>query len=188
MSDTIAQALADHVKTVQAIDADLIERLETASEAIVTALKDGHKVLAMGNGGSAADAQHLAGELVGRFLEERTALAAIALTSDTSILTAVANDYGYEAVFLRQIEGLAKSGDVVIGISTSGNSANVISALARAGELGCVTVGLTGGGGGEIARMTDHSLVIPSNHTPRIQEGHILVIHILCDLVEKAFL
>lgn len=184
----IAQTLADHVKTIQSIGTGLSGELEKVSDAIVRALKAGNKVLAMGNGGSAADAQHLAGELIGRFLEERIALAAIALTADTSILTAVANDYGYEAVFLRQVEGLARSGDVVVGISTSGNSANVISALARAKELGCVTVGLTGCHGGEIGRMTDHSLVIPSSETPRIQEGHILLIHILCDLVEKQFL
>lgn len=184
----IDQILADHVKTIQSMGTELAEELEKVGEVLVRALKAGNKVLAMGNGGSAADAQHLAGELIGRFLEERGALSAIALTADTSILTAVANDYGYEAVFLRQVEGLARSGDVVVGISTSGNSANVISALARAKELGCVTVGLTGGHGGEIGKMTDHALIVPSAETPRIQEGHILLIHILCDLVEKQFI
>ena len=189
MSESIiAQTLTDHVKTIQSMGTELAEELEKVSDAMVRALKAGNKVLAMGNGGSAADAQHLAGELIGRFLEERIALAAIALTADTSILTAVANDYGYEAVFLRQVEGLARSGDVVVGISTSGNSANVISALARAKELRCVTVGLTGADGGEIGKMTDYSLATPSSETPRIQEGHILLIHILCDLVEKQFL
>ena len=189
MSDgIIAQTLADHVNTIQSMGTELAGELEKVSEAIVRALKAGNKVLAMGNGGSAADAQHLAGELVGRFLEERAALAAIALSADSSILTAVANDYGYEAVFLRQVEGLARSGDVVVGISTSGNSANVISALTRAKELGCVTVGLTGHQGGEIGKLADYSLIIPSSETPRIQEAHILIIHILCDLVEKHFL
>ncbi|MEK6778008.1 MAG: D-sedoheptulose 7-phosphate isomerase [bacterium] len=183
----IDQALAAHEKMVQGLNAQVKETIEAGADAIFQALKKGSKVLVMGNGGSAADAQHLAAEFVGRFLHERKALPAVALTTDTSILTAIGNDYGYDSVFVRQIEALAVRGDVVIGISTSGRSKNVILALNRAKEIGCFTLGLTGGDGGEISRITDLSLVVPSRDTPRIQEGHILVIHILCDLVEQRF-
>jgi len=187
VKNRIDQALAAHEKMVQGLNQEIKQTIETAAETIFQALKKGNKVLVMGNGGSAADAQHLAAEFVGRFLHERKALPAVALTTDTSILTAIGNDYGYDSVFVRQVEALAMRGDVVIGISTSGRSKNVIFALNRAGEIGCFTLGLTGGGGGDISKITDLSLVVPSKDTPRIQEGHILIIHILCDLVEQRF-
>ncbi len=187
MSHRIDQALDDHAKMIQGLNHKIKETIEKGAEAISSALKRGNKVLVMGNGGSAADAQHLAAEFVGRFLCERKALPAVALTTDTSILTAVGNDYGFESVFVRQVEALAVKGDVVIGISTSGNSGNVIQALNKAREIGCLTVGLTGGDGGEVAALSDFLLVVPSSETPRIQEGHILIIHIICDLVEQHF-
>lgn len=143
-----------------------------------------NKILIMGNGGSAADAQHFAAELVGRFLLERRPLPAIALTTDTSLLTAVGNDYGFDDIFLRQILALAVPGDVVVGISTSGNSKNVIRALTAASNRGCKTVGLLGGDGGEILSLVDMPLVVPVAETPRIQEVHGLIIHSLCELIE----
>jgi D-sedoheptulose 7-phosphate isomerase len=151
---------------------------------MAASLKSGGKVLVFGNGGSAADAQHLAGELVGRYLVDRRALPAIALTTDPSILTAVANDLGYDAVFRRQVEAHGRPGDVAIGISTSGRSRNVLAALecARANRL--VTVGLTGAGGGPLAALADHLIDVPSSDTPRIQEVHGLVVHLLCQIVE----
>jgi D-sedoheptulose 7-phosphate isomerase len=138
----------------------------------------------MGNGGSAADSQHLAAELVGRYTRERQGLPSIALTTDTSILTAVANDYGYEQIFARQIDAHCRPGDVVIGISTSGNSPNVLRALELANERGAVTIGMTGGDGGALRPLVRHCLVVPSRNTARIQEGHILIGHLLCDWVE----
>ncbi|MCK4508331.1 MAG: D-sedoheptulose 7-phosphate isomerase, partial [Desulfuromonadales bacterium] len=147
--------------------------------------KGGHKIMTMGNGGSAADAQHFAAEMVGRFLLERKALPAIALTTDTSILTAVGNDYGFDDVFNRQVEALANPGDVLIGISTSGNSLNIKRALESGKNIGVRTVGLLGRDGGEIGPMVDFNLTIPSSETPRIQEAHLVIIHILCDLIEK---
>jgi len=153
---------------------------------VVETLKSGHKVLVMGNGGSAADAQHFAAELVGRFLRERQALAALALTTDSSILTAIGNDYGFEKIFSRQVEALAFRGDLVIGISTSGNSPNVLAALQAAASMGCRTVGLLGRDGGAISPIVDLALVVPSQATPNIQEVHAFVIHVVCDLVEQA--
>ena len=146
----------------------------------------GNKVLWCGNGGSAADSQHMAAELMGRFRRERRGLASIALTTDTSILTAIGNDYGYERVFSRQVEALCVKGDVVVGISTSGNSKNVCAALETAQQLGAFTVALTGAGGGAIASIADITLRIGSEETARIQEGHILCGHMLCDWVELA--
>jgi len=178
--------MTGHRAMVEAVEG-LQEKIVEAAGVIVQSLRQGGKVLVMGNGGSAADAQHLAAEFVGRFLRERQGLAAIALTTDSSILTAVGNDYGYDAVFSRQVEALAVQGDVVIGISTSGNSRNVIRALEKAKAIGCTTIGLTGGEGGALAGAVDYSLVVPVPETPRVQEGHILMIHILCDLVEKEF-
>jgi D-sedoheptulose 7-phosphate isomerase len=148
-------------------------------------LRAGGKVLVMGNGGSAADAQHFAAELVGRFLLERRALPAIALTTDSSILTAVANDYGYDEVFKRQVEALASERDMVIGISTSGRSNNVFQALTAANEIGCKTIGLLGRDGGTIASIVDIDLTVPVRETPAIQAAHGAILHILCDLVEK---
>lgn len=148
-------------------------------------LRAGGKILTFGNGGSAADAQHLAGELLGRFLRDRAALPALALTTDPSVITAVANDLGYEAIFRRQLEAHGRPGDVAFGISTSGRSPNVISALRLARERGLVTVGLTGGGGGELPGLVDYLIDVPHPATPRIQEVHGMVVHLLCQIVEE---
>jgi D-sedoheptulose 7-phosphate isomerase len=152
---------------------------------MIEALKADRKILFFGNGGSAADAQHLAAELIGRYRKERASLAAIALTCDTSILTAVGNDYGFEMVFARQIEGLAEEGDVAFGISTSGNSKNVIEGIHQAKEKGCKTIGLLGCDGGRIGESVDLSIIVPCKATPRIQECHITIGHILCSLIEQ---
>lgn len=146
----------------------------------------GGKLLVFGNGGSAADAQHLAAELVNRFRRERAPLPALALTTDTSILTAVGNDYDFDLIFVKQIEALGRPGDIALGISTSGRSANVLKALARARELGLYTVGLTGGDGGRLPEVADLVLTVPSTETPRIQEGHLLFLHIFSELLEEA--
>lgn len=151
---------------------------------MAAALRAGGQVLTFGNGGSAADAQHLAGELLGRFLRDRRALPAIALTTDPSVLTAVANDMGFDAVFRRQIEAHGRQGDVAVGITTSGRSPNVVAALGAARERGLLTVGLTGGGGGKLPGLVDFMIDVPSASTPRIQEVHGMVVHLLCEIVE----
>jgi D-sedoheptulose 7-phosphate isomerase len=166
--------------------ADKAGLMITVGNRIADALRAGGKVLVFGNGGSAADAQHFAGELVGRYLKDRPAWPAIALTTDPSVLTAVANDLGYEAVFRRQVEALGRAGDVAVGISTSGKSANVVAALEKARELRMVTVGMTGQGGGKLAGRVDYLIDVPHTGTPRIQEVHGLVIHLLCQVVEEA--
>ncbi len=162
--------------------------LESISEAVIVscdALRNGAKIILFGNGGSAADAQHIAGELVGRFMKERSALPSIALSTNTSIVTAIGNDYGFERVFARQIEALARSGDVAIGISTSGNSPNIIEALAAAREKGCATIGMTGESGGKMTGLVDVLINVPSTETPRIQENHILIGHLICEMIEQ---
>lgn len=181
----IRSHLKEHIRTAEVVAERLTPEIDRCRSLLAAALRDGKKILVMGNGGSAADAQHLAAEFVGRFLMERKALPAIALTTDTSILTAVGNDYGYDEVFKRQVEALAAPGDIVIGISTSGHSNNVFQALAAANELGCRTVGLLGRDGGTIAGIVDLNLTVPVQDTPRIQEAHLTVIHIICDLVER---
>lgn len=158
--------------------------IERIAREMARTLRAGNKILWCGNGGSAADAQHLAAELVGRFQRDRRGLASIALTTDTSILTAVANDHGYERVFSRQVEALAVEGDLLVGISTSGHSTNVCLALETARSLGVFTVAFTGEGGGKIAEIADLALCVPSQDTARIQESHILCGHLLCDWVE----
>lgn len=158
--------------------------IQTA-QVMAKALKAGHKIVVFGNGGSAADAQHLAGELVGRFVKERRALPAIALTTDTSILTAVANDYSYEEVFSRQVDGLVSRGDVALGITTSGNSPNVIRGLRAAKKRGAATLGWTGENGGKIVKVADMTLRVPSRNTQRIQECHLTTIHLVCGLIEE---
>jgi D-sedoheptulose 7-phosphate isomerase len=149
-------------------------------------LRSGGKVLAFGNGGSAADAQHLAGELVGRFLRDRPGLPALALTTDSSVLTGISNDQGYEAVFRRQIEALGRPGDVALGISTSGRSPNVVEALQTARVRGLLTIGLTGGGGGRLGGLVHYLIDVPHHETARIQEVHSMVVHLLCQMVEEA--
>lgn len=160
--------------------------IEKAATICIESVLMGGKVILMGNGGSAADAQHIAAELVGRFLKERSAIAGIALTTNTSILTCLGNDYFYDYIFERQMEALGRPGDVAIGISTSGNSENVLRALKKARELGIKTIGLLGKDGGKIASVCDLPLIVPSNDTPRIQEIHILIGHILSDEIERA--
>ena len=160
--------------------------LSAAAEALIAAYRSGHKAIFFGNGGSAADAQHLAAEFVGRYLLERPPLPALALHANTSSVTAIANDYGYDQVFARQLQALAAPGDVAVGISTSGNSRSVLEALAVARKMGVATIGLTGASGGRMREMVDVLIAAPSSETPRIQECHILVGHALCDAVEQA--
>lgn len=185
MKKYIESQLRSHVETMTQVLQDLTPAIESAAALLIDAYRNGNKLLVMGNGGSAADAQHLAAEMVGRFKLERRALPAISLTTDTSILSAIGNDYGFDAIFSRQVEAHAAAGDVVLGISTSGNSPNVQLALKRAVETGCRTVALLGRDGGSIKGLAELSIIVPSNDTPRIQEGHITIIHILCDLVER---
>lgn len=163
------------------------EQIAEAATAIVACLRGGGKLIVFGNGGSASDAQHMAAELVGRYAVKRQALAAIALTTNSSSLTAIANDFGFEEIFARQLEALAKPQDAVLAISTSGNSPNVLRALETAKTLGLKKIGLTGNEGGKLRDLVDISVIVPSTSTPRIQEAHTLVIHILCGIVENSF-
>ncbi|MDD4860457.1 MAG: D-sedoheptulose 7-phosphate isomerase, partial [Dehalococcoidales bacterium] len=163
-----------------------VENIVKAAKLIIAALNTDGKILVFGNGGSAADSQHIAAEFVGRFKKERKALPAIALTTNTSTLTAIANDYDYDAVFLRQVEALGKEGDIAIGLSTSGNSKNVTGALEKAKSLGMKTIGLTGASGGDMKAHCDVLIAVGSKNTPRVQESHMLIYHIICELVEGA--
>ena len=185
MRREIAKILEESAQIKRAIAKSKVSEIERMVNFIIKAYKAGGKVVLFGNGGSAADAQHIAGELVGRFKLNRRALPAIALTTNTSTLTAVANDYGYEEVFSHQVEALVNEKDVVIGISTSGESPNVIEAVKMAKLKGAKTIGLAGGDGGELAEVADLVLIVPSDSTPRIQEAHITIGHIVCELVEK---
>ena len=183
----ITREFEAHLKTIQAVIGSMEADLEAASNLAVDVLKRGNKILLCGNGGSAADAQHIAAELTGRYKTERRGLPGIALTTDTSALTAISNDYGYAKVFDRQVEALANKGDLLIGISTSGNSSNIISALKCAKDIGCHTIGFSGRDGGAMNQVCDINLVVPSDDTPRIQEMHILLGHTLCQIVDDAF-
>jgi D-sedoheptulose 7-phosphate isomerase len=165
--------------------AGLAPAIREAGVALAGAVSGGGKILLCGNGGSAADAQHFATELTVRYLEDRRALPALALTTDSSTLTAAANDLGFARVFARQVEAFGRPGDALVAISTSGTSPNVIEAVREARARGLVTVGLTGAGGGELGPLVDHWLAVPSDHTPRIQEGHLVVEHLLCEIVER---
>lgn len=185
MHRKITNRLEENAQVQRTIAKDKTHEIEEMVNLILTAYRSGGKVILFGNGGSAADAQHLAGELVGKFKLERQALPAIALTTNTSILTALSNDYGYETVFGRQVEALATEKDVIVGLSTSGNSPNVIEAIKIAKARGAKTIGLTGGNGGRLAEMADLVLVVPSDNTPQIQEMHITIGHIVCELVES---
>lgn len=177
---------AQRVMTAMINDAVLGTALEAATQACITCMQTGGKILLAGNGGSAADAQHIAGEFVSRFAFDRPGLPAIALTVDTSILTAIGNDYGYEKLFTRQVQALGNKGDVFIGYSTSGKSPNIIGAFKEARSKGLVCIGLTGNRGGLMLELCDHLLAVPSADTPKIQEGHLVLGHILCGLVEQA--
>lgn len=184
MQQKIDQHINQHIEVFQQIVAPMSADIAACAALMCESLRRGNKILVMGNGGSAADAQHFAAELVGRFLKNRSALPAISLTTDTSILTAVANDFGYDQVFSRQVEALVKPGDVVVGISTSGHSENVQKALALGKTMEGQTVALLGRDGGSIASQVDIALTVASPDTPRIQEAHLTIIHILCDLIE----
>ena len=186
MKSIIENEFAEHLKVAQLMSA-LTGKVETAAQLCIDSLKNGGKILIFGNGGSAADAQHIAAELVGRYKVERKGLPAIALTTDTSALTSIGNDYGYNHVFDRQVEALANKGDVAIGISTGGSSGNVINGLQTAKELGCKLIGFSGRDGGEMNTLCDVNLVIPAEDTPRIQEMHIVIGHTICHLIDLAF-
>lgn len=184
----IQEQIKDSIGTMQAIldDKPLLELIEKAAKLCIQTYKKGHKIIIAGNGGSAADSQHFAAELVSKFYFDRPGLNAIALTTDTSILTAIANDYGYEHIFARQIQAKGRCGDVFIAISTSGNSQNIINALIECQNQGIVSIGLTGKKIGKIDNLCDICIKVPSNVTPRIQEAHIGIEHILCCIIEKA--
>lgn len=184
MIELITNEITSHLQCAQEMP-KLIETIKKAANLAIETLKNGNKILICGNGGSAADAQHIAAELTGRYKTERKGLPAIALTTDSSALTAIGNDYGFDFVFSRQVEALANTGDLLWGISTSGNSTNVINALKCAKESGCATLGFSGRDGGEMKSLCDILLISPSFDTPRIREMHILMAHILCDLIEK---
>ena len=187
METTIKSYLQGHRQTLDRVEDQLLPDIEKSAHAIVSTLREGGKVMVMGNGGSAADAQHFAAELVGRFLTTRRGLPAIALTTDSSILTAVGNDFGFDQVFSRQVEALAHADDLVVGISTSGNSENVLRGLAVAKEHGCTTLALLGRDGGMIRDKVDVAVIVPSEFTPHIQECHAMIIHLWCQLVDQAF-
>ena len=186
MKDIIKNEFNAHLEAANLLHS-LTDMVATSAQLCINCLKNGGKILIFGNGGSAADAQHIAAELTGRYKTDRKGLAAIALTTDTSILTSIGNDFGYKHVFDRQVEALANKGDVVIGISTSGNSENVINALKLASELNCTSIGFSGQNGGEMNKICDVNLVAPSKDTPRIQEIHIIIGHTICHLIDQEF-
>ena len=177
--------IEEHSDVIEAMKAECMQDISRFAEACREAIATGHTIYLMGNGGSACDCQHFAAELVGRFQKERQAMAAVALTTDTAILTALANDYGFEVVFSRQVEALVRSGDLVVSISTSGNSPNIMKALEKAKQQGAVTVGLTGRSGGRMKKLCDICIRIPSDVTARIQEAHLLIEHLVCQRIEE---
>lgn len=187
MKDIIKHEITKTIENLNQMlgDASLLAMVEAIATVCVAAFKRGNKVLLAGNGGSAADAQHIAGEFVSRFAFDRPGLPAFALTTDTSVLTAIGNDYGYEKLFARQVQAVGSSGDVFFALSTSGRSPNIVAALKEAKTKEIVTIGLTGNSGGVMRELCDHCICIPSNETPKIQEGYIVVSHIICLLVEK---
>jgi D-sedoheptulose 7-phosphate isomerase len=177
------QAVADHLSVVQRLP-ELYSEIVKLATLMRDCISNGGKVIWMGNGGSAADSQHLAAEIVGRFKKERMGMASIALTTDSSIITSVGNDYGFEAIFSRQVEAIGKQGDILVGITTTGNSGNVVAAINSGKKMGLVTVGMLGNDGGKLKSLCDHSIIVPSVDTARIQESHILIGHILCEFIE----
>lgn len=188
MKDLIKQRIGESIEVKQGLlkNEDLLNTLECLVNEIITAIRNGHKLVLCGNGGSASDALHFAGEIVGRFVRERDAWPAVVLNADVATLTAIGNDYGYDDVFARQAQGHCQEGDVFIGISTSGNSENVLKAVDVAKRKGCKTAALLGKDGGKIGKIVDYPLIVPCNTTARVQESHILLIHIICELAEKA--
>lgn len=185
MRERIKEILLESIQIKEDIMRTGISQILDITQIIIDCLKKSGKVMLFGNGGSAADCQHIAAELIGRFKKDRNGLPAIALTTDTSILTSIANDYGYEIVFAKQIEALGQKNDVAIGISTSGKAKNVAAGIKQAKKMGIKTVALSGGDGGELAKLADTSLLVPSSVTARIQEAHITIGHIICELVEQ---
>ncbi len=185
MKDRIKDIFEESIRVKERTLQDNADKVAAVVREIQEVFRHDGKIFFFGNGGSAADSQHIAAEFIGRFKKERRALPAIALTTDTSILTALGNDYSFDIIFARQIEGLARRGDLAFGISTSGNSKNVIEGINQAKKMGLKTVSLTGCGGGQLARLTDISLVVPSVETPRIQESHLCIAHTICELVEE---
>ena len=184
MEDYIIKIFQESCQTTESFINDNLMRVVAVIDAVTAALKAGNKILLFGNGGSAADAQHLAGEFVNRFIIERPPLPAIALTTDTSVITSIGNDYDFSEIFSKQIRAIGQKGDIAWGMSTSGTSANVVKAMETAKKIGMVTIGLTGRDGGEIARIVDHALIVSSTSTPRIQEVHITVGHAICEMVD----
>ena len=187
MSENKILKLFDDSVSVLSQSKILEKSIQQVIDKIILCYENGNKLIVFGNGGSAADSQHFVAEFVGRFLKERESLPAIALTTDTSILTALGNDYSFDTIFSRQCESIVQKNDIVIGISTSGNSINVINGLEIAKNRGGVTVGLLGSGGGKLGKLVDMSIIIPSNSTPRIQESQRVIMHIICELVEEHF-
>lgn len=185
--DCVIKSLEQHQEVFRAIIENQIETIKNCGDIVLQAVKRGGKILICGNGGSASDAQHIAAEFVGRFEGERRGLAAIALTTDTSALTAIGNDYGFERIFARQVEALAREGDCLIGISTSGNSPNIIAAILSARSIGCGTIALTGAGGKKLASLCDAAVLVPSTRTSRIQEAHIAIGHLWCEMVDADY-
>ena len=184
----VRKRFEEHVQVIESLlSSNYIEKVETVGNLIVETLKNGNKILICGNGGSAADAQHFAAELVGRFMTERKGLPAIALTTDTSIITSIGNDYAYDVIFSRQVEALGNEGDLLVGISTSGNSGNVIKAVELAKEKGMKTVGMLGKNGGKLIEICDASLLVPCNMTARVQEAQELTYHVICEMIDNAF-
>jgi len=188
MQSIIKYEFNEHLATSKKTMESVSKSIEIAAELCIDCLKKGNKILLFGNGGSAADSQHIAAEIVGRYKTERKGLPAIALTTDTSALTAIGNDYGYLHVFDRQVEALANEGDVLIGISTGGTSANIVNALKIAKDLGCKTIGFSGKDGGKFNNLCDVNIVVPAEDTPRIQEMHIVIGHTICHLIDQAFM
>lgn len=186
MKERLQKIISSHIKVLHSLNKDA-GRLEIIIKQIITSLASGGKILICGNGGSAADAQHMAAELVGKFKKKRKALPALALTVDTSIITSLGNDYSFSDIFVRQIQALGKKNDILILISTSGNSQNILKAAMCAKKLNIKTVGILGKGGGKLKRLADISLVVKSEETPRIQEAHSLILHTICELIEEHF-
>ena len=186
MINTIKSIIEDSIQTKKLVSEQLTEHIQKSAELIINSLKNGNKLLICGNGGSAADSQHFAAELCGRFEMDRKTLPAIALTTNTSIITAIGNDYGFDTIFEKQVEAYGKPGDVFFGITTSGNSPNIITALEKAKSLGMKTISLLGKDGGKLKDKADVDLTVPCQNTARTQESHIMIIHIICKLVEDA--
>lgn len=186
MRDKIKDTLLESIQIKEELILTSTGQIMAITQVVIDCLKKNGKVILFGNGGSASDSQHIVAELVGRFKKDRAALPALALTTNTSVLTSLANDYGYEIIFARQLEALGQKNDVAMGISTSGKAKNVNLAIKQAKKMGIKTVALTGGGGGALAKLADISLIVPSSSTPRIQEAHITIGHIICELVEEA--